>query len=190
MSSSSITSNFPGLERWFGDIKQNWGWLLALGILMIAAGVVGFGAINSVSVVTTIFIGSLMLVAGIAQIIQAFAAKGWKSVTLLLVLGILYMVAGYLTLKDPETGTMSLTLVLGMTLIIAGAFRVYLAFQLKPMSIWGLVLFGAIISIILGVLILANWPSSSTYTIGTFVCVDLIVSGISYMALAISIKNA
>ena len=58
------------------------------------------------------------------------------------------------------------------------------------MSIWGLVLFGAIISIILGVLILANWPSSSTYTIGTFVCVDLIVSGISYMALAISIKNA
>ena len=190
MSSSSITSNFPGLERWFGDIKQNWGWLLALGILMIAAGVVGFGAINSVSVVTTIFIGSLMLVAGIAQIIQAFAAKGWKSVTLLLVLGILYVVAGYLTLKDPETGTMSLTLVLCITLIIAGAFRVYLAFQLKPMSIWGLVLFGAIISIILGVLILANWPSSSTYTIGTFVCVDLIVSGISYMALAISIKNA
>ena len=73
----------------FGDLHRNWGWLLALGILMVVLGMVGLGMTYWLTVVTMIWFGALAFVGGIAQIFDAFKHKGWKSTAWHILVGLI-----------------------------------------------------------------------------------------------------
>jgi uncharacterized membrane protein HdeD (DUF308 family) len=68
-------------------------------------------------------------------------------------------------------------------------FAVVLAFQLRPRSGWGWVLFDAIVTILLGVLIWAHWPVNSAWVIGTLLGISFIVSGVSRLMLSMSVRR-
>ena len=48
-----------------GELEKAWGWLMAWGILLILAGVIGLGYEFAVSVVTTLFVGGLLIAYGV-----------------------------------------------------------------------------------------------------------------------------
>ena len=64
----------------FGDLQKNWGWLLALGVLSIVLGTIGLGASFSLTLVTVLFFGWLLLVGGGFQLVGAFSCRGWRCV--------------------------------------------------------------------------------------------------------------
>jgi len=71
-------------------------------------------------------------------------------------------------------------LLLGILYLALGAFRTaYVVSHHVPKRLWHL--FNALISFILGILILANWPASSLYIIGLFVGIDLFFTGLVYI---------
>lgn len=186
---TTLEDGLNSIKGFMGDLRNNWGWILALGILLLILGFIGIGMVGTMTLATTYYIGIIFSIAAIAQIFYAFAANNWKGVALTIIVGILYGIASYILLTDPVSGAASLTMVLGVALLVAGIFRAIVAFKLKPLSVWGWVLFSAILSIILGVLILMNWPNSSVYTLGTFMAVELISAGVSYIMLAFSAKS-
>jgi uncharacterized membrane protein HdeD (DUF308 family) len=58
-----------------------------------------------------------------------------------------------------------------------------LAFRLKPLAGWGWVLFNALLSIAVAILIAIGWPQSSVAFIGFLTGLSLISSGIWRIAL-------
>jgi uncharacterized membrane protein HdeD (DUF308 family) len=184
-------SNETAVAAVFGTLKKSWGWLLALGIVSIVLGTIGLYMTFALTLATVLFFGALILVGGLFQLIQAFSCKGWKSVLGHVLIALLYIAAGILIIKDPVLASGVLTLVLAGILIAVGVIRIMMAFQLKKaVSGWYWSLLSGIVSILLGGMIVAQWPVSGLWVIGLFVAVELIFHGWSYVFVALAARKA
>ncbi len=104
VSSMSITSDSPrsydaasGLE----PLRAKSGWIVALGVVYVIAGFVALGSVVFATVVTVFVVGIMMLIAGAAEVVNAFQIKTWGKFLLWLLLGVLYIVAGFVTFENP-----------------------------------------------------------------------------------------
>jgi uncharacterized membrane protein HdeD (DUF308 family) len=170
-------------------LRRNWGWLLALGIIMSVLGIVGLGMAMALTIVTVIWFGVLMLIGGGAQVVDAFREKTWSGFGLHVVIALLYLVTGALLVLAPGIAAISLTLVLAAALLGIGLVRAYMAFRMRPMRGWGLVLVSGLISAALGVIIFLGLPGSGLWVLGLFVAVELIMQGASCIILALAARN-
>lgn len=189
MSLDSTTNLGAGSEL-FGDLRKNWGWLLALGIVFIILGTIGLGMTFALTVVSLLVFGVLLLVGGVIQIVQAVKVKGWKSVLWHVLMAVLYLLAGIAVLTDPVLASLVLTLMLAGAIAAIGIIRVVVAIQHRDTKGWIWSLLSGIVSIVLGVLIYVQWPISALWLIGLFVAIDLIVHGWSYIFLALAAREA
>jgi uncharacterized membrane protein HdeD (DUF308 family) len=178
-----------GVDQGLEPLRTHWGWIVALGIVFLIAGVAALSSVLMATVVSVAFVGAMMLVSGIAEIINAFSVKGWGKFLLWALLGVLYVVAGIVTFQNPLLAATVLTLVLGVTLVIAGCLRVFLATQMAEGTGWVWVVLSGIITLLLGGVVLAHWPVSSLYMLGIFLGVDLIVAGIGWISTGMALKR-
>ena len=98
---------------------------------------------------------------GGAQLFYAFGHEA-KHRWLEGLLGLIYILAGIYLLMHPVGGLLALTLLIGSFLVVYGVFALMLAFQMRPAAGWGWVLFDAIVTILLGILIYIHWPGTWT----------------------------
>jgi uncharacterized membrane protein HdeD (DUF308 family) len=169
-------------------IRGNWGWLLALGIVLV---VVGTGAIVAplvASVASAVALGVLLLMGGIAQLVGAFWTRDWSGFFLSLLMGVVYTVLGILFVRAPGDALLAMTLLLACGLMVGGLFRIIgsLMYQFPH---WGWTLAGGVINLLLGIYIYAMWPLDSFFVIGLFVGIDLVFTGWTWVMLAFAIKN-
>jgi uncharacterized membrane protein HdeD (DUF308 family) len=134
--------------------------------------------------------GALIFVGGVVGIVQAFAARQWSGFFLQLLIGILYVLAGIVTFLDPLAASVIFTLVLGVAILVTGVFRVVLAMQHRDLAGWGWILASAIISIFLGLIIIARWPLSGFWVIGLFVAIELLMNGWACLLLGLGARAA
>lgn len=185
------SANVPAFgETGFGGLRVSWGWLLALGILSIVLGTIGLGMVGVLTIASVIFFGVLLLVGGVAQLVQAFTCKGWKSIFWHVLIALLYLAAGIVCITDPIGSSGVLTLALAWILIAVGVFRGIMAFQLRGNPGWAWVLVAGVIAIALGAMILAQWPESALWIIGLFVAIELIFNGWSEVFIALAARQA
>ena len=173
-----------------GQLRANWGWLLALGVLFLILGFIGMGRLVQLTLVSTWFFGILLLVGGVAQVIEAFKCTGWKSVLWHIMIAVLYVLAGISILEDPAAASVIWTAIIAGALIVAGIFRVLIALRHRSSASWVALLLSGLISILLGGMLLAKWPYSGLFAIGLFVSVELLSQGISLIMLSMAAKNA
>lgn len=187
--STPVGPNFVNpLPTGFHSIKENWGWFLALGIFLIILGTVGVASAVYTTFITIFFLGVLLAAGGIAKLIYSFWAKKWSGFFLSLLVGILYLVAGGILLYKPVQSAAALTLLMGWMFIVSGLFKI-IASLVHRFEQWGWVLFSGIISLVLGILVLAEWPEASVWIIGLFVGIDLIIYGWLCVLLSFAAKN-
>ena len=171
-------------------LRQHWGWLLALGILFIVLGTVGLGMAAGLTAFSMLFFGALLVIGGAAQLVEAFRHKGWKSTLWHVLIALAYLAAGALSIHNPFAASVALTLVLSVALLATGAFRVFMAFQLRPAAGWGWLLAAGIASLVLGSMIYAEWPASGFWVIGLFLAIELIMNGWSCVVIALAARRA
>jgi uncharacterized membrane protein HdeD (DUF308 family) len=174
----------------FGELKKNWGWLLAFGILSILLGTIGLGMSFGLTLASVLFFGVLLIVGGVFQVIDAFKCKGWKSTVWHVLIALLYVAAGAAMVYDPLLASVTLTLVLGWILVAVGIMRGVMAFQLRPATGWYWPLLSGVVSVALGAMILAKWPATGFWVIGLFVAIELIFHGWSYVFVALAARKA
>ena len=172
------------------EVKSRAGWGIFLGIVTAALGVLLIAYPLFAATVTTIFIACILIVAGVVDITLALRAHKAGTFFLRLLLGVVYGFGGLLLLFNPQSGVALLTAVLGVMLLIEAGATTALAFQVKPLSGWGWLLFDAVITAILGFLILAHWPASAVWAIGTLVGAAILVRGITRIALSAGLRHA
>ena len=109
-----------------------------LGLAMIVAGFFVLGDVVLATVISTIFIGWISIVAGAFEIVHAFWTKGWGGFIWQILLGILYIAFGIVLVSQPVASALILTYILGLLLLISGFVRIFLGFSLggKPAGSW------------------------------------------------------
>lgn len=181
--SSNLRSN---LTR---EVKSRAGWGIFLGIVTAALGVLLIAYPLAAATVTTIIIGCVLIIAGIMDIALALRAHTAGTLFLRFLLGAVYIVGGLLLLFNPLWGVAALTVVLGVMLLFEAGATIGLGFQVRPLSGWGWLLFDGVISAILGFLILAHWPASAVWAIGTLVGAAIFLRGITRIALSAGLRG-
>jgi uncharacterized membrane protein HdeD (DUF308 family) len=183
--SSSKSFNFGrNLTR---DVKSRARWGIVLSILTAILGLLLIAHPVLAARVTTNLFGSILIIAGISEVGQALRAHTGGSFFARLLVGLMYGFAGIVVVVSPYWGAALLTGVLGVMLLVEASALTVLAFQIKTSSGW--YLFDAVITAILGVLILIHWPASSLRGIGTLVGVAVLMRGITGIAISTRLRS-
>jgi len=171
-------------------VRASWGWFVVLGIAFIVLGFVALAHVLASTVVTALYVGALILVGGVVQVIHAFRVKGWGRFFYWLLAGVLYVVAGGLIMSNPLLGAGVLTLMIGVALAVEGIFRIFAGVGARPGAGWGWIVVSGIVTLLLGLIIIARWPVNSLYILGLFLGVDLIVNGVGTLLFGLGLKKA
>jgi len=171
-------------------LRAKWGWIVALGAVYLIVGFIALGSVVMATVASVLVVGVMMIIAGVAEVFSAFQIKSWGKFLLWALLGMLYIIAGFVTFENPLLAAALLTLILGASLVASGIMRIILAFSMKRETPWILVLVSAVITLLLGLLILAHWPVSSLYILGLFLGIDLIMAGAGWIGLGFGLRRA
>ncbi len=170
-------------------LKENRGWILALGVIYIIMGLVIAGSPMAATLAIEIFLGFILIVGGIISVVGSFFTGNWKKLVLILLSGILYLVVGVMLLKNHMAGVLTLTILLAAFLLVEGFFKIIHSFQMKPAANWGWLLVSGIASVILGVMIWGEFPQSSAFIIGLLVGIYFLINGISMVMISFALKS-
>jgi uncharacterized membrane protein HdeD (DUF308 family) len=170
------------------EVRRSWGWLLALGILLIVLGVVCVGTATTATTVSILVFGWILLFSGVAWFVGAFQAWSWGGVFLYLLNAIIRGMAGYLLVSHPDAGAEAVTILLATLFVVGGIFRMVAAGLIK-FPRWGWTVFSGAVAVILGFTLLRNWPASSTFFVGLAIGIDLILDGSALVGFAGAIHN-
>jgi uncharacterized membrane protein HdeD (DUF308 family) len=170
-------------------LRSKWGWIVALGVVYVVAGMIALGSVVMATIATVWLVGIMMLIAGVFEVINAFQVKTWGRFLFWLALGILYIVAGFVAFDNPLLTAVWLTLILGAALVASGIVRIFLGFNMKGGTPWGWVVASGVITLLLGIIVLIHWPVSSLYVLGIFLGVDLVFAGASWIGLGLGLRQ-
>lgn len=189
MASGMVTGRAPsfaleGLE----NLRKSWGWVLALGVALIALGTVALGAAVFTTVASVMFFGWLLIIAGVAEVVHGFVRRAWQGFFLDLLTGVLYFVVGLMFVVEPLQSAATLTLMLAAALLFAGAMRIVLALSTQFQH-WVWLLLNGIVTLALGILIWRGWPETGYWVIGMFIGIDLLFYGWSLVMLSVGLRS-
>jgi uncharacterized membrane protein HdeD (DUF308 family) len=160
------------------------------GVLLIVLGMAALGSPFVAAVAVNVAIAWLIVLAGAVHIMLAFRAHGAGSMIWKLLVGAAYVCFGIYLILHPVLGVASLTLVLASLFLIEGVLDIVLFAKMRSMggSTW--VLIDGIITLVLGLMIYMQWPSSAAWAIGTLVGVSMIMSGVARVMMSLAVRKA
>jgi len=171
-------------------LRPRWGWFVIIGLVLLALGATALVHVLTATLVSVIFVGTMMLIGAIGLLIQAWRIKKWSGFLVWSLSGLLYAAAGIIVIVNPLLGAVMLTLLLGATLIGAGAFKLWVWFQHRsqPGSLW--VVLSGLLTLAVGILIAIGWPANSLMILGLLLGVDLLFQGWSLLFAGLALRKA
>ncbi len=169
---------------------KNWSMFLIWGIVLFLLGILAVSATTLTTMITVTTLGFIIFLSGIVITVDSFSSwRGkWGGFLIHFIVGLLYLAVGVMLIKNPLQASISLTLLLGIFYIIAGVFRLIISMSVK-MPRWGWNWLNGLITLLLGILIITSWPASSLFFIGLFVGVDLLFCGWAYIMTGIAARR-
>jgi uncharacterized membrane protein HdeD (DUF308 family) len=183
----------PGnLEPWIAnaplsadDMRRAHGWLIVAASCALMAGLISIAVPIITSVTIAILIGWVLLIGGATMGAHAFsdraALKGLEALVTFL--------AGLYILLFPLSGTVTLTFVLAVWFFAGGLLSLASATRATNRLEATMAFFSATISMLLGVLIAVELPSSAAWAIGLLVGVNIIFWSIRAIGTAQILKQ-
>jgi uncharacterized membrane protein HdeD (DUF308 family) len=160
------------------------------GVLLIVLGMAAVGSPFLAAVAVNVAIAWLIVLAGAVHFILAFRAHGAGSMIWKLLVGVAYVCFGVYLILHPVLAVASLTLVLASLFLIEGVLDIVLFVKMRSIggSTW--LLIDGIITLLLGLLIYMQWPSSAGWAIGTLVGISMIMSGVARVMMSLAARRA
>jgi uncharacterized membrane protein HdeD (DUF308 family) len=162
------------------------GVLVFLGVILVAAGIVGLLYTGFATLTTMVLFAWLLLIGGVVGLVQAIQSrKEAGAFWLTVAVAALNIAAGVVLMRRPDVAASALTLFVALLLLTAGLFRVVGGVaSMSARMTWTIVV--GVIDLGLGLLVLAEWPSNSRYVIGTFISLALLFDGLCMVSLGIA----
>jgi len=170
------------------EMIHNWGWFLAFGIVLLVLGIAAIVRSVTATVVSMVFFGWVLAFAGAVQFVDAFLVGNWAGFFLHLLMAILFAITGLLMLIKPVISAEAVTFLMSMFFLIAGVSQLVTSLW-THLPGWGWQALNGIVSLVMGGIILAEWPISGLWVIGLFVGIDLMVYGWTWITLALDLHK-
>ena len=161
-----------GLEQ----VRKSWGWFLVSGIALMILGVACIGKAQTATTFSILALGWILAVSAAFWFVSSFYAFSWQGFFLYLLNALIRGVTGYLLIRHPDAGAEGVTMVLAVLFIVGGIFRAAAAGTIQ-FPRWGWTLFAGLVSVTLGIYLLATFPAATTYFVGLAIGIDLIFDG-------------
>lgn len=169
-------------------VSRSFALMALLGALLVVAGLVGL-VYTGVATLTTMFLfGWLLLFGGVVGLLQAIQSRKSNYFWLAVIVAAINIAAGFVILRRPEASAEALTMFAALLFLTGGVFRLAGAVVVRGAHL-GLTLVQGAFGILLGLLILANWPGSSLYVIGAFFSLALLFDGLSLIAVGMGARR-
>ncbi|MDT9694892.1 DUF308 domain-containing protein [Streptomyces sp. P17] len=163
------------------QLRRGFGWLAALGVLLVLAGLVGLIYTAAATLTSMLLFGWLLLIGGAVGLLHAIQARGTNFFWLGVVVAALNIAAGVVIIARPEAAAEALTMFAALLFLTGGVFRLAGSAVVRGPQFGWTLLQGAF-DLLLGILVLASWPSDSKYVIGTFFALALLFDGLGLIA--------
>jgi uncharacterized membrane protein HdeD (DUF308 family) len=169
-------------------LQPIWGCLVALGIALIVVGFAAIGAPVVATVTTVTIFGILLLVGAAVELVSMIWVRRWGSYFHHLLSGLLNLFLGVVLLERPTLGAAAYTLLLAVFFVASGVARVVFALAHRYPGRGWTILSGAV-AVVLGVMIWRELPESALWVIGTFVGIEFVFNGVSWLMLGLAVPN-
>jgi uncharacterized membrane protein HdeD (DUF308 family) len=186
--STGLTPFHARMEEERQALRGNWCWFLALGSMLILAGLLAISFPVMATLTTVMVFGIVLMCSGAVEIVSAVWARRWSGLFLHLLTGLLYLFVGLFLVERPGLGAAGYTLLLAMFFVAGGLFRIVSALNHR-FSGWGWTVVSGVVTLFLGMLVWREWPESALWVIGTFVGIDLLFNGLSWVMLGMGLRN-
>lgn len=184
-----VSDETARIEKVKAELAQKWGWVLALGGLLLLSGLAAISAPHFASLAMVVVLGWVVLLGGISQLVSAVYLRGAQRVGPLVISGLLTLACGLVLLIYPVAGIAMMTLLLGCFLLAEAIFKGVGAFDIKPHPAWTWMLADGIVTGVLSILILGGWPDQSFAVIGLLVGISLAITGVSLVSAAFYLRR-
>jgi uncharacterized membrane protein HdeD (DUF308 family) len=166
-----------------------WVLMLIAGLIALLGGI--FALLNPLAATVTavVLTAWIFIIVGVIEIIHIFTASGWSGRLWALILGALCIFLGSWMLSNPLPTVLALTWIVGVLFLATGATKVILSFGLRGTGYFWVVMLSGLLSIILGVMVLSNFPYSAATILGILLAVELISSGVANIALSLRMRE-
>ncbi|MFD0419027.1 HdeD family acid-resistance protein [Streptomyces sp. NPDC127108] len=165
-------------------LRRSFGWLAVLGAILVLGGLIGIVYVGVATLTSMLLFGWLLLVGGMVALLHAVQSRGSNFFWLGVVVAALNLAAGVVVIRRPDVAAEALTMFAALLFLTGGVFRLVGSLVVRGPQMAVTLLQGAF-GVLLGVLVLGDWPSSSQYVIGCFFSLALLFDGLGLIATAV-----
>ena len=166
-------------------------WYILGGILSIFVGFYAMGRPGLATVAVTQVVGIIALASGLVLFVAAVFGKARQHRLFDFFSAILRIVVGLLLVANVLKGVLILTLVLGSVFIIEGIYGVVLGLKLRGKNpAWGWVVFNGLAALVLGIMLIVQFPGSALWAIGLLFGINCIFTGATLIAYGSALPKA
>jgi len=152
--------------------------MTVFGVIAIVLGMLAMLAPVLTGLSVALLLGIAMLAGGLVRMIWAFQAGGLGKGVVVFAIGGLTLLCGIALLANPLLAAGVLTIVLAVYFVLDGVVEISASLQVRPRPGWGWLLFGGIVSILLGVMIWRQFPLSGPWAMGILLGIKLFFVGL------------
>ncbi|MCS0638011.1 HdeD family acid-resistance protein [Streptomyces sp. LP05-1] len=164
-----------------GRLRRSFGVLALLGAILVLGGLIGLVYTGVATLTSMILFGWLLLIGGVVGLVHAVQSRGEGYFWLAVVVAALNIAAGVVVIRHPVESAEALTMFAALLFLTGGVFRLVGSVVVRGPQFGWTLLQGAF-GLLLGVLVLAEWPGSSLYVLGTFFSLALLFDGLGLIA--------
>ncbi|MET8421241.1 HdeD family acid-resistance protein [Streptomyces sp. NPDC005134] len=165
-------------------LSRSFGLLALLGALLVVAGLVGLVYTGVATLTSMILFGWLLLIGGLVGLLHAIESRGTNYFWLGVVVAALNIAAGVVVIRHPHGTAEALTMFAALLFLTGGVFRLVGSVVVRGPQFGWTLLQGAF-GLLLGLLVLFDWPHSSRYVLGLFFSLALLFDGLGLIAIGV-----
>jgi uncharacterized membrane protein HdeD (DUF308 family) len=170
-------------EAGIEEVRKSWGWFLVSGVLLMILGAACIAKSQTATTFSILALGWILAISGVVWLVGALQTWTWGGFFVYLLNAIIRCVTGYLLIRHPDAGAAAVTMVIAALFIVGGLFRAGCASVIQYPR-WGWTVFAGLVSVVLGVYLLATWTATSTFFVGLTIGIDLVFDGASLAGFA------
>lgn len=170
-------------------LKRASGWSILWAFLLILFGVIALVLPWATSLGVVMIVGWLIFFSGVVQVVHAFRSKGIGNILWKLFVAALYLAVGIYFLSHPILGIATLTLILAIFFLAEGITDLATYFSSRKLSGAGWILADGIVTLLLGLMVWAHWPSGSLWVLGTLVGISMIMTGMARLMISVATRK-
>lgn len=177
------------VDNFTSKLSTKWKWFVGIGILLLVLGVLALSNQMMATLFSVYTLAIILFIAGCLQIAQAFQMRVANTALFIGGSGLLYVIAAFMMFYNPIMATAMITLFIAIALIVSGIMRLWEGFKNRFLtgSYW--LMLSGLITLLLGIMIAAGWPTDTLWILGIFLGIDLLFQGWSCLSLGLMLKS-